>query len=68
LAVNKQAAQQFDVERFDLMKLSELEFRKQSQIKISNKFTALESMNDSEDKIRLGRTSKSISKSQVKRV
>jgi hypothetical protein len=68
LAANKQAAQQFDVERFNLRKLSELEFRKQYQIKISNKFTALESINDSEDIIRLGRTSKRTSKPQVKRV
>jgi hypothetical protein len=68
LAVNKQAAQQFDEERFNLRKLSELEFRKQYQIKITNRFTALESINDSEDIISLGRTSKRISKPQVKRV
>jgi hypothetical protein len=35
LVVIKQAAQKFDVERFDLKKLSELEVRKQYQIKIS---------------------------------
>ena len=34
LAVSKQAAQRFDVERFNLTKLSELEVRKQYQIKI----------------------------------
>jgi hypothetical protein len=33
LAVSKQAAQKFDVERFNLTKLSELEARKQYQIK-----------------------------------
>jgi len=35
LAVSKQVAQQFDVERFNLRKLSELKVRKQYQIKIS---------------------------------
>jgi len=34
LAVSKQAAQKFDVERFNFRKLSELEIRKQYQIKI----------------------------------
>jgi hypothetical protein len=42
LAVNKQAAQKFDVARLNLRKLSELEVRKQYQIKISNMFAALE--------------------------
>jgi predicted 3-demethylubiquinone-9 3-methyltransferase (glyoxalase superfamily) len=38
-----------DVEGFDLRKLSVLEVRKQYQIKISNGFSALENLNDSED-------------------
>jgi hypothetical protein len=42
LAVSKQAAQNFHVERFNIRKLSELEFRKPYQIKISNRFAALE--------------------------
>jgi hypothetical protein len=37
------------VERFKLSKLSELEDMKQYQIKISNRFTALENLNDNED-------------------
>jgi glycine betaine/choline ABC-type transport system substrate-binding protein len=45
LAVIKQAAQKFDAERFNLKKLSELEFRNQYQIKISNRFAALENLN-----------------------
>jgi hypothetical protein len=49
LAVIKQAAQNIDVERFNLKKLSELEVRKQYQIKISNRFAALENLNVSED-------------------
>jgi len=34
LAVSKQAAQKFDVERFNLRNLSDLEVRKEYQIKI----------------------------------
>jgi hypothetical protein len=49
LAVCKQAAQKFDVERFNQKKLSELEVRTQYQIDISNMFVALENLNDSED-------------------
>jgi len=37
------------VERFNLWKLSELEVRKQYQIKISNRFAALENLSDGED-------------------
>jgi len=39
----------FEVKRFNLKKLSELEVRKQCQIKISNRFAALENLSDSED-------------------
>jgi hypothetical protein len=46
LAVNKEAAPKFDVERFNLKKLSELEIRKQYLIKISNKSAALGNVND----------------------
>jgi hypothetical protein len=49
LAVSKQAAQKFDVERFNLKKLSELEVRKQYQLKISNRSAALENLNVSGD-------------------
>jgi hypothetical protein len=37
------------VERFNLKKLNELEVRKQCQIKISNRFTALDNLSDGED-------------------
>jgi len=37
------------VEGFNLRKLTEMEIRKQYQIKISNRFSALEKLNDSED-------------------
>ena len=41
LAISKQAAQMFDVERFNLKKLSELDVRKQYQIMISYSFGEL---------------------------
>ena len=55
LAVNKQAAQKFDVKRFNLRKLSELEIRKQHHIKISNRFTDLKNLIDSKDKEGFGK-------------
>ena len=42
LTVSKQATLKCDMERFKLRKLSELEVRKQYQIKISNQFASLE--------------------------
>jgi hypothetical protein len=49
LVVRKQAAQKFDGENFNLRKLKDLEVRKQYQIEITNRFTALESISDDED-------------------
>jgi len=49
LAVGKQAAQRFDRQRFNLRKLKEPEVREQYQIKITNRFAALENSNDDED-------------------
>jgi len=49
LAVNKQETQKFEVEGFNFRNLGEVEVRKQYQIKISNRFAALENLNDSED-------------------
>jgi len=60
LTVSKEVAQNFDVEIFNLRNLSELEVRKQYQIKISNKFAALENLNDSED---INRTCENIKQS-----
>jgi hypothetical protein len=42
VVINKQEAQKFEVQRFNLRKLSELQVRKQYQIKNSNRFAALE--------------------------
>jgi len=49
LAVSKQEIKKFDVERFNLRTLNELEVRKQYQIEISNRFAALDNLSDSED-------------------
>ena len=46
LAVGKQVAQGFDRQRFNLRKLNELQVRKQYQIEITNRFAALENLND----------------------
>ena len=56
------------MERFNLRKLSELEVTKQYQIKIINKFAALENLNDSEDIKRTSKNIKRISKPHLKRV
>jgi hypothetical protein len=49
LTVSKQRAQKFDVEKFNIRKLNELEVRRQYQIKISNMVAALENLSDNED-------------------
>jgi len=49
LAVGKQAAQKFDRQRFNLRRLNESEVREQYQIEITNRFAALENVNDNED-------------------
>jgi hypothetical protein len=49
LAVSKQAAEQYDGERFNLRKLNELEVRKQYQIEITNRFAGLENLSGDKD-------------------
>jgi len=49
LAVGKQAAKRFDNQRLNLRKLNEPEVRKQYEIEITNRFAALENLNDDED-------------------
>ena len=68
LAVSKQAAQQFDVERFNLQKLSKLDVGKHYQIKISNRFAVLENLNYTEDIYRAWENINKISKPQQHRV
>ena len=48
-AVSKQAAKKFYVKRFNLKKLTKWEVTKQYQIKNSNRFAALENLNDSDN-------------------
>jgi len=49
LAVGKQAVQRFDRQRFNWRKLNESEVREQYQIEITNRFAALENLNNDED-------------------
>jgi hypothetical protein len=49
LAVNKQAAQKIDMERFNFRKVNELQVRKQYQNKISQRFVALENLSSNEE-------------------
>jgi len=49
LVVGKQATQTFDRQRLNLRKLNEPEVREQYQIEITNRFAALENLNDDED-------------------
>ena len=49
MAVNKQAVQSFEGERFNLRKLNELQVKKQYQIAITNRIAALENLSVDED-------------------
>jgi hypothetical protein len=49
LAVSKQAAQNFDGERFNLRKLNEPEVKEKYQMEITNRFAALENLIVDED-------------------
>jgi len=68
LAVGKKSAPSFDGEIFNLKKLHELEFRKQNQIEITNKFAALDILRDDEDINRTLDNIKRISKPRLNRV
>jgi len=67
LAVGKQAAQRFDRQRFNLRTLNEPKVREQYQIEITNRFAALENLNDDDNVNRNWRTLKRISKPRRKR-
>jgi hypothetical protein len=49
MAVNKKGTENFDLEKLNLRKLNKLEVRKKYQIKISNRFAALENFSYGED-------------------
>jgi plasmid replication initiation protein len=69
LTVSKQATQKFDAERFNLMKLNELEVRKQYQINISRQvFAAVENLSDGEDINWAWKNIKRISEPQLTKV
>jgi hypothetical protein len=44
LAVNKQGSQRFDMERFNLKKLNDVERKEQFRVEVSNRFAALEDL------------------------
>jgi hypothetical protein len=44
LAVNKQRSQRFDMERFNLKKLNDVEGKEQFRVEVSNRFAALEGL------------------------
>ena len=46
LSVSQQKAQKFDEYRYDLKNLNKMEVTESHEIKISNKFAALENLND----------------------
>jgi hypothetical protein len=56
LPVTKQATEKFDMKRFNLRKPNDLEVKKQYKIEISNRFAALENLNDMKDIIGFGKT------------
>jgi hypothetical protein len=49
ISVSKRARQNFDLERFDLKKHDDIEVNEKYQIEISNRFSALESLDKSFD-------------------
>jgi hypothetical protein len=49
LSVSKRARQKFDLESFDLKKLDDIEVKEKYQVEISNRFAALESVDESFD-------------------
>jgi Fe-S-cluster formation regulator IscX/YfhJ len=47
ISVTKQAKQKCDLERFDLRKLNDIKIKEKYQVEISNRFVALENLDDS---------------------
>ena len=64
--MGKQAAQKFDMQRFNLRKLNEPSVRVQIQIEIRNTFSALQNLSDDEDVDRTWGNVKEIIKILVK--
>jgi hypothetical protein len=49
ISVSKQARQKFNVQRVDMKKLHDVEVKEKYQVEISNRFAALESLDESFD-------------------
>jgi hypothetical protein len=49
ISESKQARQNFDLERYNLKKLDDVEVEEKYQVEISNRFAALESLDESFD-------------------
>jgi hypothetical protein len=49
LLVSKRVAEKLDMQRFDLRKLNDEEVKEQYQVKITNRFAALENFDDNVD-------------------
>jgi hypothetical protein len=49
LSVSKRVAEKLDMKRFDLRKLNDAEVKEQYQVKITNRFAALENIDDNVD-------------------
>jgi hypothetical protein len=49
ISVSKRARQKFDLERFDMKKLDNIVVKEEYQVEISNRFAALESLDESFD-------------------
>jgi hypothetical protein len=56
LSVSKRETRKFDMERFSLKKLVEVEGKEQYQVNISNRFAALENLDDDVDNSRVWET------------
>ena len=66
LTASNQAAQTFDVHRFNLRKINELDVRKHYQVTITNRFTPLGNLCDDEDKNRAWENIKENTKTSAK--
>jgi hypothetical protein len=65
ISVSKRARQTFDLERFDLKKLDD-KVKEKYQVEISNRFAALESLDESFDINNVGKVLQKISRPQPK--
>jgi hypothetical protein len=66
ISVSKRARQKFDLERFRLRKIDDIEVKEKYQIEISKRFAALESVDKTLTLITLGKILEKISIPQPK--